>query len=189
MIHFITQYNLFSSLPKSVVLLLDLDNEEPSTTQTPQMTQPTQTTQATTARATTQTNGSSMGFGMRLLLDNVDRIPIAAIVGQLKDRPKYLCQYLDGLFFREATIASEFHSLQLELYAVNQPEKLLDFLKISTFYPLEKALHVCEECGLVREQVYILGRMGNTQKALNLIITKLQDVAMVSLCVLGGGSF
>ncbi len=46
----------------------------------------------------------------------------------------------------------------------------------STYYSLEKALIVCEKNGLVREQVYILGRMGDTKKALALIVDGLGDI-------------
>lgn len=40
-----------------------------------------------------------------------------------------------------------------------------------------RAAQVCERAGLVRESVYVLGRMGCAEKALRLIVEGLRDVA------------
>lgn len=40
-------------------------------------------------------------------------------------------------------------------------------------------LQVCEERGLLREMVYVLGRMGSADKALQLIVKGLRDVPQV----------
>ena len=55
---------------------------------------------------------------------------------------------------------------------------LLPFLKNSNLYSMEKAYKDCEqrEKPLYKEMVYILRRLGNTQKALSLIIDKIGDV-------------
>ena len=42
---------------------------------------------------------------------------------------------------------------QVTLYAEFEPDRLLPFLTASQSYPLEPALRVCQEQGLVREQV------------------------------------
>ena len=55
------------------------------------------------------------------------------------------------------------------------------FLVSSQWYPLEAALKVCQDRGLVREQVFILGRMGSAAQALHLIIQRLADIPQVSL--------
>ena len=44
---------------------------------------------------------------------------------------------------------------------------------------LEAAAELCEHRGLVREQVFVLGRMGNSRQALELIISKLADIPQV----------
>lgn len=48
--------------------------------------------------------------------------------------------------------------------------------------PLSNAtsVQVCEQRGLVREMVYVLGRMGSAEKALRLIVEGLRDVAQAS---------
>ena len=58
----------------------------------------------------------------------------------------------------------------------------MQFLVSSQSYPLEEAAAICAKAGLVREQVFILGRMGNAQQALHLIIQELGDIPQVE-CV------
>lgn len=71
--------------------------------------------------------------------------------------------------------------MQVELYADYAPQELLSFLVSSQWYPLEAALQVCTARGLVREQVFILGRMGSADQALHLIIQRLADIPQVCL--------
>jgi len=66
--------------------------------------------------------------------------------------------------------------MQVELYAEYDRTKLLPFLRQSNYYPLERALKICQDRDLVPEMVFILGRMGNNKQALSLIIEKLRDV-------------
>lgn len=47
---------------------------------------------------------------------------------------------------------------------------------IQAVYPLEKAYEIVEKRRLYPEMVHILGRMGNTKDALNLIIERIGDV-------------
>lgn len=95
---------------------------------------------------------------------------------QLADQPKLQHEYLSFLFQKDSAIASDFHDLQVKLYAEYDPGSLLIFLKQSNFYMLEKALDVCKIKNLYREQIFILGRMGNTSVALSMILEKLSDV-------------
>ena len=71
--------------------------------------------------------------------------------------------------------------MQVELYADYSPGQLMAFLVSSQWYPLEAALKVCQDRGLVREQVFILGRMGSAAQALHLIIQRLADIPQVLL--------
>ena len=74
--------------------------------------------------------------------------------------------------------------VQVELYAEYAPAQLMALLVSSQWYPLEGALGVCQQRGLVREQVFILGRMGSSAQALHLIIQRLADIPQV--CVFSG---
>lgn len=66
---------------------------------------------------------------------------------------------------------------QVQLYAEYEPARLIDFLRASNYYSLESAYKICLEKDLVPEMVFLLGRMGNNKKALNLIIERLGDVS------------
>ncbi|KAI8982914.1 vacuolar protein sorting-associated protein 41 [Trametes punicea] len=111
-----------------------------------------------------------------LLVDHIHSIPILRVVEQLKSRPYYLYLYLDALFHKDPHLTSAYADTQVKLYAEYAPRRLIDFLRASNYYNLEEAYNVCSERDLVPEMVFLLGRMGNNKKALNLIIERLGDV-------------
>lgn len=53
---------------------------------------------------------------------------------------------------------------------------LIPFLRSSQHYTLEKAYEICVRKGFLKEQAFILGRMGNTKQALAVIINQLGDM-------------
>ncbi|KAI7822078.1 hypothetical protein BX661DRAFT_173138 [Kickxella alabastrina] len=114
--------------------------------------------------------------GVQLLTDNTDAIPCASVVKQLVAVPEHLHVYLHTLLGKDAHLGAPFADLQVELYAEYNPERLLNFLRVSTYYSFDKALEICEERALVPEMVFILGRMGDNHRALMLIIDRLCDV-------------
>ncbi|GFR40551.1 hypothetical protein Agub_g1126, partial [Astrephomene gubernaculifera] len=87
-----------------------------------------------------------------------------------------LLAYLSGLFAVDSAVGADYHDLQVALTAEYEPSKLMDLLVSSQFYSLESALSICESRGLVSEQVFVLGRMGNADQALRLIIDRLGDI-------------
>jgi len=127
-----------------------------------------------------------------LLVEQRHVIPAASVVAQLQAAPPaptcqgggtggpdpkfFLHRYLAALFERDPTDGGDYHALMVESHAEYEPQKLMRFLTSSQFYPLEGALEVCRRKHMVKEQVYILGRMGSTREALTLIMTKLGDI-------------
>jgi hypothetical protein len=89
---------------------------------------------------------------------------------------EYLHIYLDAIFDVDPQISHEHHNLQVELYAEFDYQRLMHFLRTSSYYSLEKALAICEKRNLVMEMVFILGRIGDNHRALMLIIERLNDV-------------
>ena len=87
-----------------------------------------------------------------------------------------LNKYLDALFERDPTAGAEVHGRQVELYAEFAPDRLMRFLRASPYYPLEDALAVCQRYNLHSEAVYVLGRMGSAEQALQLVLGELRDV-------------
>jgi len=90
--------------------------------------------------------------------------------------------YLDALFSRDPHLTFDFSDLQVDLYAEYDPGRLIDLLRASSHYSLEKAYEICKKKDYVPEMVFLLGRMGNNKQALNLIIERLGDVQRVGLC-------
>lgn len=72
---------------------------------------------------------------------------------------------------------AEFEDLMVELFAEYDRPLLMDFLKDSHNYSLEKASTVCERRNYIPELVHLLSKTGQTKRALFLIIDKLADVA------------
>ncbi|KAE8691820.1 Vacuolar protein sorting-associated protein 41-like protein [Hibiscus syriacus] len=119
---------------------------------------------------------------VNLLLQNRDLITPSEVVSQLLNTRKkcdtryFLHLYLHSLFEVNPHAGKEFHDMQVELYVEYDPKMLLPFLRGSQHYTLEKAYEICARKDLLREQVFILGRMGNSKQALAVIINELGDI-------------
>lgn len=117
-----------------------------------------------------------------LLILHRDFITPSEVVSQLLDASKkcdsryFLHLYLHALFEVSQHAGKDFHDMQVELYADYDPKMLLPFLRSSQHYTLEKAYEICVKRDLLREQVFILGRMGNSKQALAVIINQLGDI-------------
>jgi hypothetical protein len=112
----------------------------------------------------------------KLLIENQDTIPVELVVKKLKPQPFLLFSYLDRLVHKDPEVCSSHHGLLVDLYAQYAPEKLIAFLRSSNHYQLEKALEICRRKNLFNEVVFLLGRMGNTKEALQLITDELNDI-------------
>lgn len=85
-------------------------------------------------------------------------------------------QYLDSLDKVDNT--GKYHDELVRLYAKYGPQKLLPFLRRSKNYNLDKAKQICSEKLFYPEMVYLHERSGATMDALEIIITKLNDIQM-----------
>ncbi|XP_043544864.1 vacuolar protein sorting-associated protein 41 homolog [Chiloscyllium plagiosum] len=113
---------------------------------------------------------------VNMLLDNEDKISIDKVVEELKDQLELQHVYLHNLFKRDHHKGQKFHERQISLYAEYDRPNLLPFLRDSTHCPLEKALEICQQRNFVEETVFLLSRMGNSRRALQMITEELQDV-------------
>ncbi|KAJ8432343.1 hypothetical protein Cgig2_021113 [Carnegiea gigantea] len=145
---FIEKHNLHDSIREKVVQLMMLDSK----------------------RATT------------LLIQQRDLITPSDVVSQLLaagntcDFRYFLYLYLHSLFEVNPHAGKDFHDMQVELYADYDPKMLHPFLRSSQHYTLEKAHEICVRKGFLKEQAFILGRMGNSKQALAVIINQLGDM-------------
>ncbi|KAI9223272.1 hypothetical protein BC828DRAFT_376351 [Blastocladiella britannica] len=103
-------------------------------------------------------------------------IPPEDVTDLLKARPDFQFAYLYTVFDRNVHAVPSLHSLLLSLIVAHAPQLLLDFLHRSLHYPLDVALKSAEDLGMLPEQVYILGRMGNHKRAMRIMMEKMGDI-------------
>ena len=111
-----------------------------------------------------------------MLLDHRKSITVDEVVYQLQRHPRLLHEYLHALFRADPAAGMSFHKKQVRLYARFDPGKLLYFLRNSNSYILEEALVVADEYKIHEATVFLLRRMGNTQRALAILVDDLGDV-------------
>lgn len=112
----------------------------------------------------------------KLLISNQNKIPIVEVVKKLEYKPNLLCVYLDQVFHENPDACADHHDLLITLYVNHDPEKLLNILKVSNHYSLEKAFKLVESKHLISEMVFLLSRMGNNKQALHYITDSLKDI-------------
>ncbi|GAA5908809.1 Vps41p [Sporobolomyces salmoneus] len=169
----IREHNLFTDIQDQALLLIEFDRELQKKRE-----------------GTSKENGSirvdeekrhkreesQHGTAIDLLVDHTHSIPIPRVIAQLQNHRHYLFLYLDALFDKDPHLAFDYSDLQVDLYAEYNASKLMDFLRASNYYSLERAYKICDSRDLVPEMVFLLGRMGDNKRALNLIIERLGDV-------------
>lgn len=176
----VRDYNLFTDIQDQALELVEFDEELRSAGR----------------EGETPEHSSPHGIAIDLLVDHTHSIPvrprfelletcsradasleqIPRVIAQLQDHRKYLFMYLDALFDKDAHLAFDYSDLQVNLYADFKPDKLMDFLRASNYYSIERAYEICDARDLVPEMVFLLGRMGDNKRALTLIIERLGDV-------------
>lgn len=117
-----------------------------------------------------------------MLLEKVSpdvlRVSPDVVVTRLQNNKTFLFLYLDALEEKRdmKVQARKYHSILVRLYADFAREKLLPLLRRSDHYPIQEALNICKQRRYNPEMVYLLGRIGNTKEALDLIIKELKDI-------------
>ncbi|KAG2458062.1 AMPH protein, partial [Polypterus senegalus] len=101
---------------------------------------------------------------------------IDKVVEELAHHPAMQHVYLHKLFKRDPHKGHKYHEMLISLYAEYDRPNLLPFLRDSTHCPLEKALEICQQRNFVEETVFLLSRMGNSRRALQMIMEELYDV-------------
>ncbi|KAL7688311.1 putative vacuolar protein sorting-associated protein [Plasmopara halstedii] len=122
-------------------------------------------------------------LAVRMLVNQTEQLKIGDIVMQLETEPEMLHMYLHELVLHRYDeynneMYASLHEKQVALYAQYAPELVLKFLQTSNFVPLEKAYNYCSDHDppLWDTMIYILGRMGQHKKALDLILTQRGDI-------------
>ncbi|KAL0840814.1 hypothetical protein ABMA28_014624 [Loxostege sticticalis] len=102
------------------------------------------------------------------------QVPVEVVEQQLEHHDMFLFKYLDA--YSKIEPNGRYHGKLVRLYAKYARNKLLPFLKCSDSYPIQEALDVCQSNNFYPEMVFLLGRIGNTREALQIIIEQLNDI-------------
>jgi vacuolar protein sorting-associated protein 41 len=185
----VTTYNLFECLKEHCLLVMQYDSDIVASMKTIPPPPEGMSIDLQNDKPNRQTDiGRALvgAQGVQLLVNYCDVLPVftsndqtAFVVQKLTSHPRFLHIYLDALWVKNTNDGTEFHNLQMALYAEYDPARLLQFLKRSIHYSVPDAYDICEKRDLVHEMMYLLGKLGNKQKALYLIIDRLNDVEMV----------
>ncbi|KAE8358247.1 hypothetical protein BDV27DRAFT_71736 [Aspergillus caelatus] len=74
-------------------------------------------------------------------------------------------------------LVDNFADTAVELFANYDRALLMEFLQTSTAYTFDLAVTICEGRRFTPELIYLLSKMGQTKRALNLILSELKDVS------------
>ncbi|EPZ36444.1 hypothetical protein O9G_003315 [Rozella allomycis CSF55] len=114
-------------------------------------------------------------MGLDFLIHYYEKFSVDKIVKCLETHKDCLLKFLDEIYWKDSTVALKYHDLQLELYCELDRPKIIQFLRTSNYYSIEKAFSLCKSLDLTEEMIFLLGRMGNFREALKLIIEKIKD--------------
>jgi hypothetical protein len=79
---------------------------------------------------------------------------------------------------KDINLIPERHNELVKLYIEYQPDLLINFLRLSSHYSYPEAYKLVKAKDHIPEMLYLLGKMGDTRKALFLIVERLQNVEM-----------
>lgn len=104
-------------------------------------------------------------------------VSVDAVVAALQGRDnRWRHEYLKQLFAVNEVAGQSYEMEMVLLYAEYEPRGLLPFLRASERYPLDAALTVCQQRGLLEEEAYLLGRAGRVGEALDIFLRRMSDV-------------
>lgn len=118
-----------------------------------------------------------------MMISNMYQVPPNALIEELLkfgDRYDYtIYLYLEKLFKLEnvdPVLLQKFEDLMIRLISKYNAKKLLSFLINNSHYDINKAIELFEkDDAFIKEQIYLLGKIGHDKQALKLIIEKVGD--------------
>lgn len=150
---FIKQYNLLTDVQNQALLLIEFDQDLQQKKSIKDVAQESRTDTSLEKSEDRPKHGTAIA----LLVDHTHTIPVRysisfifleldrrqneqinRVVTQLQSHRRYLFLYLDALFDKDPHLAFDHSDLQVDLYAEYAPVKLMEFLRASNYYSLEK---------------------------------------------------
>lgn len=116
---------------------------------------------------------------LELLVKNRQSLQVQQVINLLSN-PKQLnvllFLYLKKLSSVDPLLTAPFETDMIGLYSEFERSGLLHFLKTKTNYDVEKAIEICSKNnGSYNELIYLWSKVGETKRALSLIIDELND--------------
>jgi len=97
---------------------------------------------------------------------------------RLRGRSRRMREEADKLAADEGkALIDPFADIAVELFADYDRPLLMEFLQSSTAYSFSAASTICEIRHFIPELIYLLSKMGQTKRALNLILSDLKDIS------------
>lgn len=112
-----------------------------------------------------------------LLIENRHYINTTEFILEMKNSQLEAISYfyLENLLSVEHSMVSNFSNDMIELYVKFDRSKLLSYLIKSDSYDIDHAISLCEKNEYTEELIYLLGKIGQLEQALKLIINDLND--------------
>ncbi|GAV52482.1 hypothetical protein ZYGR_0AG04730 [Zygosaccharomyces rouxii] len=116
---------------------------------------------------------------LELLVQNRHSLQVQQVINLLsnpKDLRVLSFLYLKKLSLVDPLLTAPFETDMVELYSEFERSGLLRFLKTKTNYDVEKAIEICSQnADAYNELIYLWSKVGETKRALSLIIDELND--------------
>lgn len=116
---------------------------------------------------------------LKLLVQNRHSLQIQQVINLLSTPSELrvlLFLYLKKLSLVDPLLTAPFETNMVELYSEFERSGLLRFLKAKTNYDVEKAIEICSQnTDSYNELIYLWSKIGETKRALSLIIDELND--------------
>ncbi|GAV47470.1 hypothetical protein ZYGR_0H03130 [Zygosaccharomyces rouxii] len=118
-------------------------------------------------------------MSLELLVQNRQSLQVQQVINLLsnpKELRVLLFLYLKKLSSVDPLLTALFETDMVELYSEFERSGLLRFLKTKTNYDVEKAIEICcQNNDAYNELIYLWSKVGETKRALSLIIDELND--------------
>lgn len=128
-------------------------------------------------RLPVQKVGSKLHDVIDILVDARHEISPATVIQTMFENHIDIINYfyIEELVSIDELIVKSFEDVRVQLYGQYDRAKLLPFLTSHDNYDISKAIDICERNALTEELVYLLGKVGENRKAMQLIMEQLND--------------
>lgn len=123
-------------------------------------------------------NDALMKTNIQILIENINELNPAKVLETFRTIEVVNYLYLKELRRIDPELVKDFEDDIVKLYANFNVLELGNFLRKHRKYSIDEAILVCEDFGCKEELVYLLSKIGENKKALNIIIDDLNNPKM-----------